>query len=108
VGVNGEGENDNAGTESFDDLAEANVSRLINKEGILNEGQVVAGDVEKIPEMRITIYECKVEAAEKIVKFWARLGKGIGNMGSTSAKPDGGGESLGGGIMTIAKSSGEN
>ncbi len=108
VGVDGEGENDNAGTEGFDDLAEAKVSGLIDEEGILNEGQVVAGDVEKIPKMRVAIDECKVEATEKIVKFGARLGKGIGDMGSTSAKADSGGKSLGGGIMTIAEGSGEN
>jgi hypothetical protein len=85
VGVDGKGENDNAGTEGFDDLAEAKVSGLINEEGIFNEGQVVAGDVEKIPEMRVAIDECEVEATEKIVKFRTRLGKGIGDMGSTSA-----------------------
>ena len=108
VGVDGEGENDNAGTEGFDDLAEAKVSGLIDEERIFNEGQVVASDIEKIPAMRVAIDECKVEATEKIVKFGARLGKGIGDMGGTSAKADGGSESLGGGIMTIAKSSGEN
>ncbi len=46
---------------------------------------MVAGDVEKIPKMRVAIDECEVEATEKIVKFRARLGKGIGDMGSTSA-----------------------
>ncbi len=108
MGVDGEGENDNPGTEGFDDLAKVKVSGLIDEERILNEGQVVAGDVEKIPEMRVAIDECEVEAAEEIVKFWTRLGKGIGNMGGASAKADGGGEPLGGGIMTIAESSGEN
>jgi hypothetical protein len=58
---------------------------LINEKGIFNEGQVVAGDVEKIPKMRVAIDECEVEATEKIVKFGTRLGKGIGDMGSTSA-----------------------
>jgi len=108
VGVDGEGENDNARAVGFDDLAEAKVSGLVDEEGILNQGQVVAGDVEKIPEMRVAIDECEVEAAEKIVEFGTRLGKGIGDMGSTSAKADSGGESLGGGIMAIAKSGGEN
>ena len=108
VGVDGKGENDNPGTEGFDDLAEAKVSGLIDEEGIFNEGQVVAGDIEKIPEMRVAIDECEVEATEKIIKFRTRLGKGIGDMGSTSAKADGGSESLGGGIMTITKSGGEN
>jgi hypothetical protein len=31
---------------------------LIDEEGIFNEGKVVAGDVEKIPEMGVAIDEC--------------------------------------------------
>ena len=108
MGVDGKGENDNPRTEGFDDLAEAKVSGLIDEEGIFNEGQVVASDIEKIPEMRVAIDEREVEATEKIIKFRTRLGKGIGDMGSTSAKAYGGSESLGGGIMTITKSGGEN
>jgi len=38
VGIDGEGENDNTRAVGFDDLAEANVSGLINEEGIFNEG----------------------------------------------------------------------
>ena len=38
VGVDGEGENDNARAVGFDDLAEAKVSGLINEKGIFNEG----------------------------------------------------------------------
>jgi len=108
VGVHGEGENDNLGPMSFNDLAQAKVGGLINEEGIFNEGKVVAGDVEKIPEMGVAVDEGEVEATEKIIQFGAGFGKGIRYMSGASAKTDSVGEALGGGVMAISKSCGQD
>ena len=108
MGVHGEGENDNLGPMGFNDLAKTDIGGLIDEEGIFNEGKVVAGDVEKIPEMGIAVDEGKVEATKEVVEFGAGFGKGIGNMGGATAKADGVGEALGGGVMAIAKGCGED
>ena len=108
MGVDGEGKNDNLGPMGFNDLAKTDIGGLIDEEGIFNEGKVVAGDVEKIPEMGVAVDEGEVEATEKIIQFGAGFGKGIRYVSGASAKTNGVGEALGGGVMAVSKSCGQD
>ena len=69
---------------------------------------MVAGDVEKIPEMGIPVDEGEVEATEKIIQFGAGFGKRVRYMSGASAKTDSVGEALGGSVMAISKSRGQD
>ena len=108
MGVDGEGKGNHFGAVGFDEGAKLEIGRAIGEEGIFDQGEVMAGEIEKIPEMRISIDESEVEAAKEVVQFRAGFGKGIRNHGCSATELDGRGEATGGGIMAIPKGGGQD
>lgn len=108
VRVDGKGEGDDLWAVALNELPQAAGSGAIGKKGIFNEGEVVASKVEKIPSAGVAVDEGKVKATKEIIQLRTGFGKRIGDDGGSATKFDRAGEAVGGGVMAIAKSGGEN
>jgi hypothetical protein len=68
VRIDREGERNDFWTMGFDQFAKAEVCGSVREEGVFDEGEVVAREVEEVPSMRISVDQGEVEATEKIVE----------------------------------------
>ena len=108
VSIYGKGKNDDFGAMDFDQLAYAEIGRLVDKNCFFDQRKVVAGDIKEIPKLRITVDQGKVEATKKIVYAGPRFCKRIRYDGVTSALVDSTSQSACSCVVTIPKSSGED
>ena len=65
-------------------MTEAKKGRPICEESVFEQREVVTGEVEKSPGVRIAVDEGEIEAAKEVVHFGPRFGEGIGHDGSAS------------------------
>ena len=108
MGVDGESKGNHFGAVGFDEGAKLEIGRAIGEKRIFDQGEVMACEVEKIPEMGISIDECEVEAAKEVVQFRAGFGEGICNHGCSATKFNRAGQTSSCGIMPIPKGGGQD
>jgi hypothetical protein len=68
VGIDREGECNDFWAMGFDQFAKSEVGRSVREEGVFDEREVVAREVEEVPSMRISVDQGEVEATKKIVE----------------------------------------
>jgi hypothetical protein len=108
VGIDRKGERDDFWTMSFDQFAKSEVGGAVREEGVFDEREVVAREIKEVPSMRISVDQGEVEAPKKIVEHGTRFGERVGHYSSPTTELDGAGKAACGGVVSVAKSGGEN